>query len=91
MEQSKMETAAVLLAVTVLIVVGLVINMLPAIIAYQRKHRYRVAILVLNLFVMFFWGLDLGLMALFVSWLALLIWATTLAYAEPQCKRVEWT
>jgi hypothetical protein len=87
-----METFAILFAFVVLILVGLTINMLPAIIAHHRKHRYRVAIFILNFCVMFFWAGGLGgIMTLFAAWLVLLIWATLLAYAEPQCKRVEWS
>jgi hypothetical protein len=47
--------------------VVLVLYFIPAIIAWQRRHRQRVAILVVNIF--FGWT--------FVGWIIALVWAFT--------------
>jgi CDP-diglyceride synthetase len=91
-----MDTTLAVLTVLAFILLSIAINMLPAIIAHQRKHRNRHTIFTLDLCLTFLgWTFVIGLggfgfMLVIMAWVALLVWASTLACAEPR-RCTEWS
>ena len=60
-----METFSIWHGLVLLLLIGPLVYFLPSIIAFRRKHRNRVAILVINIF--------LGFTG--IGWVAALVWA----------------
>ena len=64
-----------------MLIIGIILHFLPAIIAHNRKHINKFPITVLDwLLLLFGWLaalIPLGVLAYFVAWFGILIWACT--------------